>query len=323
VVVTPVTATVAEALVVPPSPVQARVNVPGLVNAIVGSLPEVAFAPDHAPEALQEAALADDQVSVDDPPLATDVGFAASETVGTAGALWPVVKNQVKLAASALPAASAAAVVMVAVYWVLAARGTDGVNVAVLPLTFTVPATAVPPEVATTVKLAVFRVAFVIASENVADTGTFSATPVTAFAGEVTDTVGGVVSRTAAVVKVELKLAASALPAASFAAVLMVAVCSVIAARGAVGVKVAVLPLTVTMPATAAPPEPASVKLALVSVELVIGSENVADTAVFSATPVAPLAGDMPDTVGGVVSGAAAVVKVHTRFAARELPAAS
>jgi hypothetical protein len=60
-----------------------------------------------------------------------------------------------------------------------------------------------------------------------------------------------------------------------------------------------------------------------VSVELVIGSEKVADTGEFSATPVATFAGDITDTVGGVVSGAAAVAKVHARFAARALPAAS
>jgi hypothetical protein len=83
-----------------------------------------------------------------------------------------------------------------------------------LPLTFTVPGTAAPPE-EVTVKLAVLNVAFFIASEKVADTGEFSATPIAAFAGEMADTVGGVVSRAAAVVNVHPKLAASALPAAS------------------------------------------------------------------------------------------------------------
>lgn len=41
--------------------------------------------PDHAPEAAQELALVDDQVSVEDPPLTTDVGLATSDTVGTGG----------------------------------------------------------------------------------------------------------------------------------------------------------------------------------------------------------------------------------------------
>jgi hypothetical protein len=192
-----------------------------------------------------------------------------------------------------------------------------------LPLTFTVPATAAPPEVVATVKLAVLNVAFVIVSEKVADTGEFSATPVAAFAGEVADTVGGVISRTAAVVNVELKLAASALPAASFAAVVMVAVYCVIASRGAEGVNVAVLPLTFTVPGTAAPPEEVTVKLAVLNVAFFIPSEKVADTGEFSATPVAAFAGEMADTVGGVVSSAAAVANVHPKLAASALPAAS
>jgi hypothetical protein len=48
-------------------------------------LPEVALLPDHAPEAAHEVALVEDQVSMEDPLLATDVGFAASETIGDGG----------------------------------------------------------------------------------------------------------------------------------------------------------------------------------------------------------------------------------------------
>ena len=44
-------------------------------------LPEVALAPDHAPEAVHEVALVEDQVSIEDPPLVTDVGFAVTDTV--------------------------------------------------------------------------------------------------------------------------------------------------------------------------------------------------------------------------------------------------
>ena len=55
------------------------------VSAPVDWLPEVALAPDQPPEAVQEVALVEDQVSVEDPPLATDAGFAASDTVGTGG----------------------------------------------------------------------------------------------------------------------------------------------------------------------------------------------------------------------------------------------
>jgi len=79
------TVTVADALAVPPDPVQARENVLVLVKAPLDWLPEVVLIPDHAPEATQEVASVDDQVSVEDPPLATDVGFAASDTVGTGG----------------------------------------------------------------------------------------------------------------------------------------------------------------------------------------------------------------------------------------------
>jgi hypothetical protein len=62
---------------------------------------------------------------------------------------------------------------------------------------------------------------------------------------------------------------------------------------------VAVLPLTFTVPVTAAPPiDLASAKLAFVSVALFIGSEKVADTEEFVATPFAALAGNVVDTVG-------------------------
>jgi len=53
-----------------------------LVNAPVDWLPEVALAPDHAPEAEQEVAFVEDQASIEDPPLATSEGIAASDTVG-------------------------------------------------------------------------------------------------------------------------------------------------------------------------------------------------------------------------------------------------
>jgi hypothetical protein len=104
---------------------------------------------------------------------------------------------------------------MVAVYWVLPLRAADGVNVAVFPLMLNRPLVAAPLEVVTKVKLAVVSVEFVIASEKVADTEEFSATPLAAFAGDVADTIGAVVSGIVPVVKFQVKLAASALPAAS------------------------------------------------------------------------------------------------------------
>ena len=80
-------------------------------------------------------------------------------------------------------------------------------------------------------------------------------------------------------------------------------------ARLPVGVNVAVVPVAFTVPLTAVLPlVVASVKLVVVSVELVIGSEKLADTEEFSVTPVALFAGEVEDTVGGVVSGVAPVV---------------
>jgi hypothetical protein len=59
------------------------------VNAPLDWLPEVALAPDHAPEAEQEVAFVEDQLSVEDPPLVKDVGFAARDTVGADGGVPP------------------------------------------------------------------------------------------------------------------------------------------------------------------------------------------------------------------------------------------
>jgi len=55
------------------------------VSGLVDWLPEVALLPDHAPEAVQEVAWVDDQERVEDPLLATDAGFAASDKAGMGG----------------------------------------------------------------------------------------------------------------------------------------------------------------------------------------------------------------------------------------------
>lgn len=47
--------------------------------------PESVLLPDHPPEARQEAASVEDQVSVEDPPLAIEVGTPDSDTVGAGG----------------------------------------------------------------------------------------------------------------------------------------------------------------------------------------------------------------------------------------------
>jgi hypothetical protein len=213
-------------------------------------------------------------------------------------------------------------VVVVAVYWMLPARGADGVNVAVLPLTLTRPLTAVPSEVFAKVKLALVSVAFVIASEKVADTEEFSATPIAPFAGDVADTIGGVVSGTAPVVKFQLKSAASALPAESVAPVVMVAVCGVIAANGAEGVKVAELLVATTVPVIGKPACVASLKVPVVSVDFNMTSEKVAVIAEFTAISIAAFAGEVEDTVGGVVSAASVVADATFEFP-ETFPAAS
>ena len=98
-----------------------------------------------------------------------------------------------------------------------------GVKLAVLPLTTTVPLTFTPPELVLRVNVALVKVAFVMASEKVAETDAFGVTSDALFAGEIAETVGGVVSGLAAVVNVQEKLLERALPAASSAPVVTMA----------------------------------------------------------------------------------------------------
>ena len=89
------------------------------------------------------------------------------------------------------------------------------------------------------------------------------------------------------------------------------------------GTNVAVEPLTLTVPLTTAPPVTRNVKLAVLTVEFVIASENTAEIEVFKGTPAEPIAGDPAKTVGGVVSGRAAVTKFQAKSDGIALPAAS
>jgi hypothetical protein len=78
------------------------------------------------------------------------------------------------------------------------------------------------------------------------------------------------------------------------------------------GVKTAVEPAhDEIVPETGVTPSVA-VNVLVVTVPQAIGSLNTADILVPTATPVAALAGVVDDTVGGVVSAAAAVVNVQT-----------
>jgi hypothetical protein len=52
------------------------------VSAAVVNVPDVAFVPVHAPEAVQLVAFVVDHVSFDVPPEATDVGDAENVSVG-------------------------------------------------------------------------------------------------------------------------------------------------------------------------------------------------------------------------------------------------
>jgi len=66
------------------------------VSAPVDWEPLTALLPDQAPEAVQEVALAADQVNVELPPLATVLGLAAKVTVG-AGEVTDTVDDCVAL----------------------------------------------------------------------------------------------------------------------------------------------------------------------------------------------------------------------------------
>ncbi len=63
-----------------------------VARAPVDCEPFRALAPDQAPEALQDVALADDQLTVDALPLVIELGLALTLTVG-AGALTETVAD--------------------------------------------------------------------------------------------------------------------------------------------------------------------------------------------------------------------------------------
>jgi hypothetical protein len=77
-----VTDTVADWLALPPVPVQVSTYVALADRAPVDCEPDTALLPDQAPEAAHEVALVADQVRVDAAPLNTELGLAASVTVG-------------------------------------------------------------------------------------------------------------------------------------------------------------------------------------------------------------------------------------------------
>lgn len=78
------TVTVADCEAVPPAPVQVRMNFDVEVSAGVVTAPLVAWAPAQPPDAVQEVALVEDQVSAEVAPLFTVVGLADKVTAGAA-----------------------------------------------------------------------------------------------------------------------------------------------------------------------------------------------------------------------------------------------
>ena len=103
--------------------------------------------------------------------IAALTGLVTVMVGAAAFAVSPVVKLQTKFAAMAVPVRFCAAVVMVAVYWVLAVKFAAGLNTAVLPEYATVPGTLAPPTVAANVKVPAAKIeAGFIAVLKVAET---------------------------------------------------------------------------------------------------------------------------------------------------------
>jgi hypothetical protein len=144
----------------------------------------------------------------------------------------------------------------------------------------------------------------------VADAVVLTATLVAPLTGIVEITVGA-----GAVVNVHTKFAASAAPVGFFAPVVMVAVNTALVASAAVGVKVAVVPERVMVPATGVAPGPVKVNVVALTVAGSMASLNVAEIVALTATAVAPLVGTVETTVG-----AGAVVNVHTKLEASAIP---
>jgi hypothetical protein len=106
---------VTELLLLPPAPVQASVYVVLAVSGPTPWEPEIDFVPDHPPEAEQDVAFVEDQLSVDVPLVVTVDGLAESETVTGSGTEDTVMVSELFL----LPPAP----VQASVYVVLAVSG--------------------------------------------------------------------------------------------------------------------------------------------------------------------------------------------------------
>ena len=143
----------------------------------------------------------------------------------------------------------------------------------------TVPFTGAPPAVTASLKVPLLIVVGSIAVLKVALTVVSMNTFIAALAGFVEVIVGLTKLAVKPVVKFHTKLAAMATPVRSLAAVVIVAVYCVLAARLAVGVNTAVRPAYETVPGTAAPPTPATASVNVPAAEIVAGSIEVLNVA--------------------------------------------
>jgi hypothetical protein len=168
------------------------------------------------------------------------------------------------------------------------------------------------------VKLVALMVAGFIASLKVAVMTEAGHIPTARFGGATEITVGAP-HAVVPVVNDQTKLFAKELPSKSAAPVVMVAVNRVFRARAVDGVKVAVEAAYVTTPSTGVVPGPVNVNVEPLMVAGFIASLKVAVATVLEQTPVVAVGGVSEITVGGT-QAVAAVVNVHTSFAARALP---
>ena len=176
------------------------------------------------------------------------------------------------------------------------ARGRDCEKTAVEPVQVTVPATGTTPAPEVSEKVAVVMLAGFIGALKVTLTTLLKRTLVAPLTGVVDTMVG---ETAATVVKVQLWLAASPVPAGFLAPVVMVAVNAVPLASGEVGWKTATALEQLTVPGTATAGEPeVTVKVMAVSEAGSIASLKVALMGAPARTLVAPLTGVVDMTVG-------------------------
>ena len=158
-------------------------------------------------------------------------------------------------------------------------------------------------------KVVVSIEAGVIASLKVALSAWLMGTTTAPSTGTVEITVGGVAA--GAVLNVHGKLLASDTPERSWAAVVMVAVKTVLVARSAAGVNVTTAPVQPMVPGTGVVPGPVTVNAAAGNAGQFMGSLKVALSTWLTGTPVVVFAGTVEITVRAGKTWAA-VVKDHT-----------